>query len=141
MFAGYLVFRNVLSLVPTVVVAILGTFCGIVASYMLGRMSGTLIQRFDSRGRLRMVRRFLERFGRWTLVFGYLIPGLRNVTGLTAGASKLRFAWFAPLALGGAVLSSTVCVTVGYVFGPHAEWLLLAIERNLLLALVAFFTV
>ncbi len=134
--SGYLVFKNVLSWAPTVTVAILGTFCGILASYALGRMSSTILARLDSKGRLQMVRRFLERFGRWTLVFGYLIPGVRNVTGLTAGASKLRLTSFAPLALAGAAISSIICVTLGYVFGPQAEWLLLSIERNLVLAAI-----
>ena len=48
--SGYFVFKNVLSWTPTVAVAILGTFCGILASYGLGRLSGNCIHRFDSRG-------------------------------------------------------------------------------------------
>src|SRR5262245_38757529 len=126
---------------PTVGVAILGTFCGILASYALGRMSGRCLQRLDSRGRLQSVRRFFERFGRWTLVFGYLIPGVRNVAGLSAGASRVRLGAFAPYAFAGAVVSSVICVTFGYVFGPHAERLVHTLQRNLILALAAAFTV
>ncbi len=135
--SGYFVFKNVLSWAPTVAVAILGTFCGILASYSLGRVSGNCIHRFDSRGRLQMVRRFFEKFGRWTLVFGYLIPGVRNVAGLSAGASRLKLASFAPFAFAGAVISSVICVTFGYIFGPQAEWMFRSIQRNLLLAFIA----
>ena len=135
--SGYFVFKNVLDWAPTVGVAILGTFCGILASYALGRLSGRCIHRFDSKGRLKTVRRFFERFGRWTFVFGYLVPGVRNLAGLSAGASKLRLGSFAPYAFLGAVFSSVICVTFGYIFGPQAEWVFLSIQRNLVLALIA----
>ncbi len=138
--SGYLVFKNVLSLGPTVGVAILGTFCGILASYSMGRLSGTFLQRVDTKGRLDSVRGFFERFGRWTLVFGYLIPGIRNMAGLSAGASRLRLSCFAPFAFAGAVISSVICVSFGYVFGPQAEWILLSIQRNVLLAVAIVVT-
>jgi membrane protein DedA with SNARE-associated domain len=83
-----------------------------------------------------MVRRFFERFGRWTLVFGYLVPGVRNVAGLSAGASKLKLSSFAPYAFAGAVISSVICVSFGYVFGPQAEWMFKSIQRNMLVALI-----
>ena len=134
--SGYFVFKNVLAWGPTVGVAILGTFCGILASYSLGRLSGKCIHRFDTRGRLHTVRRFFERFGRWTLVFGYLVPGVRNVAGLSAGASKLKLSSFAPYAFAGAVISSVICVSFGYVFGPQAEWMFRSIQRNMLVALI-----
>jgi membrane protein DedA with SNARE-associated domain len=84
-----------------------------------------------------MVRGFFERFGRWTLVFGYLVPGVRNVAGLSAGASRLRLKSFAPYAFAGAVISSVICVSFGYIFGPQAEWIFISIQRNLVLALIA----
>ena len=83
-----------------------------------------------------MVRKFFERFGRWTFVFGYLVPGVRNVAGLSAGASKLKLRSFAPYAFVGAVFSSVICVTFGYIFGPQAEWMFRSIQRNMLLALI-----
>jgi len=139
--SGYFVFKNVLSWAPTVAVAILGTFCGILASYTLGRLSGNCLHRFDSGGRLQMVRRFFERFGRWTLVFGYLIPGVRNVAGLSAGASRLKLRAFAPYAFAGAAVSSIVCVSFGYIFGPQAEWLFFSFQRNFLIASIAGFSI
>src|SRR5262245_41268405 len=136
-FSGYLVFKNVLGFGPTLAVAIAGTFCGIMASYSLGRLSGSYVQRLKCAHRLDRVRGFFERFGRWTLVFAYLIPGLRNLTGLTAGISRLRVRSFAPYAFAGAILSSVVCVSFGYAFGTQAEWVFAAVQRNLLFTVIA----
>jgi membrane protein DedA with SNARE-associated domain len=135
---GYLVFKSLLSFLPTVAVAALGSMCGIMASYALGRTSGLCFSRFRfTEQRLGQVRRFFERFGGWTFVFGYFVPGLRNLTGFTAGASRLRVRRFAPAALMGAVLSSVVCISFGYVFGPKAAWIFGILQRNLLLVLGA----
>src|SRR6516164_8941474 len=74
---GYLVFKNMLSFGPTLSTAIMGTMCGIMASYALGRVSGTFFCRFGlTEQRLEYVRKFFTRFGRWALVFGYLVPGV-----------------------------------------------------------------
>ena len=39
-FAGYLIFRGQLRLVPTMLAAFLGSACGITLSYTLGRLTG-----------------------------------------------------------------------------------------------------
>ena len=136
--AGYLVFKNILSFGPTLSVAILGTMCGILASYSLGRMSGLFLWRFKKTERsLDHVRNFLSRFGRWALIFGYLVPGVRNLTGFSAGASRMRFRAFAPYALMGAVSSSSICVSLGYVFGVQAEWVFASVGRVTLFVLAA----
>ena len=133
---GYMVFKNVLSFGPTVGVAVLGTMCGIMASYGLGRMSGLFLGHLGvSEKRLQFVRKFFARFGRWALVFGYLVPGIRNLTGFTAGASRMGFRNFAPYALVGAVSSSLICVTFGYVFGVQAEWVFASFGRTVLFIL------
>src|SRR5262249_1924858 len=59
---GYLVYKNALSFGPTLTAAILGTMCGIMASYALGRMSGSFLGRFAAtEQRLDKVRCFLTR--------------------------------------------------------------------------------
>src|SRR5436190_1550300 len=40
--SGYLVHTNSLSLTPTLLVAVLGSICGITLSYLLGRVSGSI---------------------------------------------------------------------------------------------------
>src|SRR5712691_7027170 len=73
--SGYLVLTKSLSMTPTLIVAVLGSVCGISLSYLLGRGSGSYLAktRFAA-DRLENARNWFERFGGWTLVFGYFIP-------------------------------------------------------------------
>src|SRR5205085_12530038 len=79
-------------------------------------------------------RHWFERFGGWTLVFGYFIPGIRNLIGFTSGMMRLRFRDFVPYAYAGAVVSSITCICAGYFLGAQAAWALASIGRVALFA-------
>ena len=133
--SGYLVLNHSLSLLPTLAAAVLGSVAGITLSYALGRGSGSWISRVRfAANRLENARRWFERFGGWTLVFGYFIPGIRNLIGFTSGMMRLKLRYFAPYAYAGAVVSSVTCVLAGYFLGEQAGWALASTSR---LALVA----
>src|SRR5207253_6365004 len=87
--------------------------------------------------RLENARQWFERFGGWTLVFGYFIPGIRNLIGFTSGMMRLRLRYFAPYAYAGAILSSVTCVCAGYFLGAQAGWVLASISRAALVAVAA----
>src|SRR5207249_4654666 len=55
-------------------------------------------------------------------VVGPFIPGVRNLMGYIAGASKLRLPVFLRFAYIGALISSTTFVTFGYFVGRHIDW-------------------
>jgi membrane protein DedA with SNARE-associated domain len=74
-------------------------------------------------------RSYFERFGGWTLVFGYFVPGIRNLIGFTSGMMRLRIRYFAPLAYLGAIISSIACVGAGYFLGAQAGWVLTSAGR------------
>src|SRR5215470_20121345 len=62
--SGYLVLTHSLSLVPTLLAAILGSIVGITLSYALGRGSGAYISRIRfAAGRLEKAQGWFERFG------------------------------------------------------------------------------
>jgi membrane protein DedA with SNARE-associated domain len=133
--SGYLVLTHSLSLVPTLAVAVLGSIAGITLSYALGRGSGSCVSRIRfAANRLEDVRRWFERFGGWTLVFGYFIPGIRNLIGFSSGMMRLKVRDFAPYAYAGAVLSSVTCVLAGYSLGAQAGWVLASTNRLALAA-------
>jgi membrane protein DedA with SNARE-associated domain len=125
-FSGYLVFRGYFHAVPALAVAVLGSICGISVSYGLGRTLGdTLVRRYGHRVRvteekMRSVQAWFDRTGRWSLLVGYFIPGIRHMAGFAAGASKLRYLVFAFFAYTGAFVWSATFVAVGYFFGK--EW-------------------
>jgi membrane protein DedA with SNARE-associated domain len=128
--SGYLVLTHSLTLVPTLAAAILGSIAGITLSYALGRGSGSYLSktRFAA-NRLQNAGNWFERFGGWTLVFGYFIPGIRNLIGFTSGMMRLKVRYFAPYAYAGAVVSSVTCVLAGYFLGAQAGWVLASASR------------
>jgi membrane protein DedA with SNARE-associated domain len=128
--SGYLVLTHSLSLAPTLLAAVFGSIVGITLSYGLGRGSGSYVSRFRfAANRLQNARQWFERFGRWTLVFGYFIPGIRNLIGFTSGIMRLKVRHFAPYAYAGAVISSVTCVLAGYFLGAQAGWVLGSASR------------
>ncbi len=124
--SGLLIKKGEMSLVPTFLAAVGGSAVGVTISFVVGRVFGfRLIHRYGhllhvTEERLGRFQRWYERVGRWTLVFGYFIPGIRQVTAFASGTSGLSWASFAAFAYSGAVLWVTTFLTAGYVL--EAEW-------------------
>src|SRR5437879_4897914 len=99
-FAGYLCFKEKLVLGPTLAAAFLGSVCGITLSYGLGRLLGLhVVQRLGPVLHLRQehlaaTQRWFEHWGKYVLIIGYFVPGVRHLTGIVAGASKLSPLFF-----------------------------------------------
>ena len=125
-FSGYLVFKRTLLFFPTFAAAFFGSACGITVSYLLGRIFDTyVLVKYGSiihitPEMLARVHSWFERRGRWTLMVGYFIPGVRHLTGYVAGASELSYANFALFAYTGAFCWAAAFITLGYVLGE--EW-------------------
>ncbi len=124
-FAGYLVWRGDLSVVPAFGAAFLGSACGITTSYLLGSVSGDYLVRkigpflHVTPEHLRRVHGWFNRFGAWTLTFGYFVPGFRHLTAYVAGASSLEYRKFAAFAYAGAFLWSGTFLGTGYLLGDQ----------------------
>src|SRR5881296_2891426 len=125
--SGYLAFKNVLGFVPTVAVAVLGSAGGLTMSYVLGRTSsGYMVRRYGhwlsiDDENIRHTEHWFQNLGRWVLVVGPFVPGVRNLRGYIAGASRLRIHLHA-LRLSGGGYSSLTFVTLGYLVGRHVPW-------------------
>jgi membrane protein DedA with SNARE-associated domain len=106
--------------------AVVGSSCGITLSYLLGYFLGLwLIRRHGhwvhlTPERVERVHGWFEKYGKWTLTFGYFIPGFRHVTAYAAGMACMRYWMFAVFAYAGAVIWATSFLVVGYLLGP--EW-------------------
>jgi len=94
--AGVLLYRGELDPIPTFIAAVVGSWCGITLSYIIGRTVGySLFTKYPrlthvTPERLEKVHRWFDRVGKWLLTFGYFLPGLRHLTALVAGTSKLQ---------------------------------------------------
>jgi membrane protein DedA with SNARE-associated domain len=125
-FAGYLVFKQKLAFLPTLSTAFLGSSCGITVSYACGRGLGPyLVRKIGPLLRLKPehlseVQTWFARWGKYTLIIGYFVPGVRHFTAIVAGSSKLPMAVFALFAYSGALIWSSSFILLGYLFGE--EW-------------------
>lgn len=123
-FAGYLVYKGHLRLSLTIASAFLGSVCGISLSYFLGRTVGLyLLERYARNlmpsQKMKQVHDWFERFGKWGLLLGYFVPGIRHLTALAAGASRLELPVFALFAYSGALIWSASFIALGYTLGEQ----------------------
>ncbi len=120
---GITVHRGQMHPLAAVLVATAGSMCGITLSYMLGRTGVVYaLKRYPPLHRymgrhLPEACGWFERFGKWTLFFGYFIVGVRHFTALVAGTSGLKFRTFALYAYPGGLIWVTCFVAVGYYLG------------------------
>jgi membrane protein DedA with SNARE-associated domain len=139
-FSGYLVYRGEFALLPTCAVAFLGSACGITISYTLGRVLevrlGGRLGRFlhVSPKSLERAHAWFERGGKWLLLLGYFIPGVRHLTAIVAGSSRLEPRAFALFAYSGALLWSLTFIALGYFFGEQWKQILDGIAQHRILA-------
>jgi membrane protein DedA with SNARE-associated domain len=144
-FAGYLVYKGNLQWWPAFAMAALGSICGITVSYGLGRSLGLfLIHHYGrlfriSQKDLDRVHAWFDRFGTWTLLFGYYVPGVRHFTAVVAGTSKMEFYLFSIFAYAGALIWTTTFMWLGYGFGDEWSRVLQEVQKHLAVsAWVAF---
>lgn len=125
--SGYLAYSGRFALLPTIAVAFAGSATGMSVSYAAGRGPGLrVLRRLGPRlhldaARLARAQSWFGRLGKWLIVVGYFVPGVRHLTALCAGAAQMPVRTFLPLALAGALTWSATFVLIGYGFGE--EWL------------------
>ena len=141
-FAGALVRKGHLRFVPTLGAAWLGSMVGITLSYALGRSVGVaLLVRYghfvhlDS-GRIERVTRWFDRTGKWALTFGYFVPGIRHVTAIVAGSSRVAFSEFAAFSYAGALIWTLSFLLLGYYVGDRWRAVVRDVHRHLALTLI-----
>jgi len=138
--AGVLIGQGRLHAVATTAAAVGGAMAGITASFALGRFAGLpLILRYGSwlhvdAAVLTRVEHWFERAGKWLLVVGYFIPGVRHFTAVVAGASKLPVGTFMAFAYAGAAIWVSCFLTIGYVVGDRWREVAAKLQHHLLIA-------
>lgn len=123
--SGILIRNGHLNPTPTILAAYAGGIVGISISYILGKTCGHyLVHKYGSwigltHAKFNKAHQWFEHYGKWTLLFGYFIPGVRHFTGLVAGIMDLEYKHFSLFAYTGAVIWATVFLTIGYFFGIY----------------------
>ena|ERR1700722_2819364 len=123
--AGILMHKGKLNIPLTILFAYAGTICGISVSYWVGRTAGSyLIHKYGiwvgiTKARLEKAHYWFERLGKWLLLVGYFIPGVRHLTGFSAGTTYMKFSHFALYAYTGAILWVSLFLGLGYFVGNY----------------------
>lgn len=123
-FSGILIKKGTLGMSSTLLAAYGGSICGISLSYLLGCTAGTyLLSQWGKKAWVikhheRTVKWF-ERFGKWALLIGYFIPGVRHFTGFLSGTLGMKFKQFAVFAYTGAIIWASFFIFFGFFFGNY----------------------
>lgn len=135
---GYLVSKNELVLIPTILVAFLGSISGITLSYIMGRFLGILALKKAGRflhiseKNLEKGELCFEKLGKWTLTIGYFIPGVRHIVAIIAGSTKLKVPIFVAYAYSGALVWSVTFIFLGYYAGEKWQSIVKSVDKHLL---------
>jgi membrane protein DedA with SNARE-associated domain len=141
-FAGYLSSKGTLRLEPTILTAFLGSACGISVSYAIGRFLGLpALLRLGPFLHLRAehldeAHRWVERWGKYSLLLAYFIPGYRHLAAFLAGASLLKPMVFAQFAYTGALVWASCFVGLGYLTGEEWQHLIPVLHDTLRIAML-----
>jgi membrane protein DedA with SNARE-associated domain len=125
--SGILMSQGHLYITPTIMAALAGRIVGITVSYFLGITAGHyLLLKYGGwvglrEHHLERAHQWVARFGKWALFIGYFIPGLRHLTGFSAGTTNIDYPQFALFAYSGAILWVSTFLSIGYFFGE--KWL------------------
>lgn len=123
--AGVLMNQDQLPIPQTIIAAYFGSLCGITTSFTVGKTAGYLFIRRYTRWmgvedkHLQKAQAWFKRFGKWSLLIGYFIPGFRHFMGIFAGVTSLPFQVFALFAYSGALVWVSLYLSIGYFFGQH----------------------
>ena len=127
MFTGYLSSIGKLNFIGILLAAFLGTSIGISISFYIGHAVGLpLVHRYGSkigitREKIQNVEDWFHRIGKWTIFFGYFVPGFRHLTAYSAGIGNMTYREFAMYALPGGLFWSFVFIFIGKQVGKY--WL------------------
>lgn len=135
--AGVLMSKGKLNIPLTIASCYLGSICGISVSYTLGRTAGAyVIKKYGSwvgitEKRIEAAHNWFTRFGKWTLFFGYFIPGVRHFSGLVAGLTNLKYKHFAIFAYSGAIIWVTTFLSIGFFLHTYWRAIFMTIESSI----------
>jgi membrane protein DedA with SNARE-associated domain len=117
--AGVLIHQGTLSALPAGLAACAGSLCGITVSYYLGRRGVVYVLRRLAGSHMQQVHDLFEKYGRWTLFFGYFLAGVRHFTALIAGSTELAYPEFAAFAYPGGIIWVLLFLGIGYFAGDQ----------------------
>jgi membrane protein DedA with SNARE-associated domain len=125
--AGYLAGEGRLNVVGATVAATLGSMLGALALYGLGAAIGEdRLKRWLDRvplvdpDDLERADRWFDRYGKWAVLFGRLVPVVRSLVSVPAGADRMPLGQFVALTALGSSIWNSLLVWLGFTLG--SQW-------------------
>ncbi|MRN53722.1 DedA family protein [Paenibacillus monticola] len=128
LFVGYLSSSMVLNYSLSVLVGFAGSITGMMISYIIGsRLGQPVVDKYGkwiglTPKRFGRVKGWFERFGNWTVLFGYFIPGVRHVTSYISGISGMPFRKYLLVSLVGSSTWSLLFISLGFFLGKNISF-------------------
>lgn len=120
---GYFTNIQVLNYEIAVLVSFVGALLGMLISYMIGKKVGRpFIDKYGKwiglkKKRMIKVEKWMEKYGFYSIVFGYFIPGIRHITCYLSGIIKVKLKTYILFAAIGAFLWCFIFITIGRSIG------------------------
>lgn len=124
-YCGFVVFQGKLNFILCIIVSTLGVIFGVTLSYFIGKKFG--VKFFNKYGKyihlgpekIKKVDKWFDKYGNKLLIFTYFIPGVRHITGYTAGTTSLSYKKFSVNAYLGAFIWVTTFISLGKILGDN----------------------
>jgi membrane protein DedA with SNARE-associated domain len=126
-YVGFLAYQGKVNFVLAILFGGAGGIAGVTISYWIGHKLGAPF--FYKYGRkfhlgpekIERMSRWNQKYGRRLLLFSYFIPGVRHVTSIFSGITRLPFRSFAIFSYIGVFLWVGTIISLGKIFGPKWE--------------------
>jgi membrane-associated protein len=134
-----------ISIIPTILVFIAGSFLGDQLGYWVGRMAGPRVfnrpqSRFFDPANVDKAKAFFDKYGVLTIIVARFVPVVRAFAPTMAGVTKLNYAMFIGLSAVGAIVWGAGVTSLGYFLGqliPDLEkYIYLVVIGGILAAVV-----
>ncbi|WP_163070886.1 DedA family protein [Priestia flexa] len=124
---GMFIAKGQLLLYSSTIYACLGVIVGMLVAYALGRYAG--VPFFSKYGKyvgltepkLKAAREKFHKHGKWTILFGLFIPGLRQISPYLAGISHYPFLLYVCFSVIGGIVWVLSFLLLGYFVGDQVH--------------------
>ncbi|MDB5054889.1 MAG: rane phosphatase-like protein [Bacilli bacterium] len=126
-FVGYLTSIALFNFWLALFISFAGAMSGMIVSYTLGKKVGKpVLFRYGkwvklTPARLNRAEIWFQKYGLWTVCFGYFVPGVRHFTCYWAGVSGVKFWRYLLFAGSGALIWCATFITLGHFLGNSME--------------------
>ncbi|MEK4628467.1 MAG: DedA family protein [Solibacillus sp.] len=122
---GYFTKIGTLDYTTALIVCFFGTFIGMMVNYCIGRKAGRpFILKIGkwagfTEKRITRTEKWMSRYGQYSIIISYFIPGIRHITGYFCGVLHIKFKTYAFYAGVSTVIWCSLFLILGRLFGVN----------------------